>query len=238
LLARIEAFVPSSAGPCLECGWSDEDYALQDQRYACQPDENAPPPTNAPSSLGALSASLQAIDCHKLLAGQVDKAVVGEQVIIDAASHNHYRTRKTRNPLCRFDHEVWAIGHTKDDPSNVMVGDALNHGVPHTARDDSATLSVEGKAFVTATTCTACGHRREVLRLQGRLRASDRTCGRCGGEMVSVGFDMRDGLVARTLPPRVLRRSLASLGFRTGDVYSIATMRGEPMHYEIGSEPV
>lgn len=34
-LVRVNAYVPSQDAPCLECPWSQEEYALLEQEYLC-----------------------------------------------------------------------------------------------------------------------------------------------------------------------------------------------------------
>jgi adenylyltransferase/sulfurtransferase len=67
LLARVNVYVPGPDTPCLECAWDEQDYEALEQTYPCQGETGEPAPTNASSSLGALAASLQAIECQKLL---------------------------------------------------------------------------------------------------------------------------------------------------------------------------
>src|SRR6185295_12516568 len=107
LLARVNVYLPGPDSPCLECAWDDRDYDALEQTYPCAGFVSNAAATNAPSTLGALAASLQAIECQKLLSGQFESVAVSKQVLIDAAHHKHYVTAFRRNPNCRFDHEVW-----------------------------------------------------------------------------------------------------------------------------------
>jgi molybdopterin/thiamine biosynthesis adenylyltransferase len=236
LLARVQVYVPAlDGGPCLECGWDGQDYELLEQRYACGNEANAPAPTNAFSSLGALAASLQAIECHKLLDGRFDTLAAGRQILVDAAHHNHYVTRLTRNPECRFDHEVWSISHGQIRSPAVAVAEALGLDSARQTERSAKALWVEGKAFVRETACLRCGYRHKTFRLQGRLRRADHRCAECGGRMVAAGFEMIDRL-DDTLPGGALGRSLASLGLRAGDVVRVGLPGGEVCTYEIGCD--
>lgn len=50
LLVRIDVIIPDpdSDDPCLECRWSDADYAALEQRYPCGPDASLTAPTGSP----------------------------------------------------------------------------------------------------------------------------------------------------------------------------------------------
>jgi len=236
LLARVQVYVPTlDGGPCLECGWEDQDYELLEQRYPCGDAGVGAAPTNALSSLGALAASLQAIECRKLLAGEFDGLAVARQILIDAAHHKHYVTRLTRNPGCRFDHEVWSISQGQVRSPAVTVAQALDLDCGATTGAGARALWVEGKVFVKATACMGCGRRLKTLRLEGRLRPSDRRCGECGGRLVAVGFEMIERLDT-AMPRDVLNRSLRSLGFRVGDVFLVGGSVGQVRAYEIGCD--
>jgi len=236
LLARIEVYAPGSHdAPCLECGMDDSDYALLEQRYPCGGEEVENPATNAPSSLGALAASLQAIECQKLLAGRSDQVLAGRQVLIDAAHHKHYVTKLARRTDCRFDHATWSIARGECRSPDCTVAEALDLNGVTASRESPIVLRVEGKAFVTSLACGGCGRIRKTLRLQGRLRTSERKCTKCGGELTPVGFEMREEL-DEAMPRSVLRRPLHSLGLMAGDVFSIGNPRGDSRHYEIGHD--
>jgi molybdopterin/thiamine biosynthesis adenylyltransferase len=121
LLARVQVFIPSDGAPCLECAWDDTDYALVEQSYPCQHGD-APPATGASSSLGALAASLQAIECEKLLSTDRGHSLVGRNVMIDVLHHRHYVTTFQRNSECRMpDHPGWQIRRCNMDPTTTTL---------------------------------------------------------------------------------------------------------------------
>src|SRR5439155_23871873 len=62
LLARVNVYLPGPDQPCLECAWEERDYEALEQEYPCA-GQGVAPATNAPSALGALAASLQALEC-------------------------------------------------------------------------------------------------------------------------------------------------------------------------------
>lgn len=222
LLARINFYVPGPDSACLECAWDERDYSLLEQTYPCQAQEIAP--TNAPSSLGAMAAALQAIECRKILAGDVSFS--NHQALIDAAHHRHYVTRFSRNPRCRFGHRVWRIEKLSFRLEHSTTGDLFKLAT----NSDSVYVRLESKPFVKRLTCQ-CGRAKKLLHLYCSLNAAARRCA-CGRTMMAAGFDLAESLESRALRPTQLRRTLRSLGLRNGDVVSVGG-NGRENHYEI-----
>ncbi|MCX6901644.1 MAG: ThiF family adenylyltransferase [Verrucomicrobia bacterium] len=233
LLVRVNVYVPGSAAPCLECSWSDADYATARRRHPCQAAPAKPAPTDAPSYLGALAASLQAVECHKLLTGQTAKALVGRQVLMDAAFHKHYVTSFQRNPGCRFDHVTHRIEPLRCKPFVMTLRKALDGFSRDTRKGGEAVLSVEGKTFVFALACPGCGREKPLFGLTGRLRATDSVCPNCRRVMLAAGLNARARVSQSQLSDRLLDRSLASIGFRAGDVLTVLR-NGRERQFEIG----
>jgi len=233
LLAQVCVYVPGKQNPCLECAWDDRDYAAIEQAYPCADAGNAPPPTGAPSSLGALAAALQAIECAKLLSGRTERAALGRRVLIDAASHKHYVTALRRNASCRMpEHEPWSIRPFRHALGVATVGDVLHLG--HGAEDGETTLSVEGRSFVTRLTCPGCKGERQVFRLKSP-RGPSGHCAACGGTLVVAGFDMSARVGLDELSAFRGHR-LAHIGMCAGDVFTIEHA-GDRRHYLIGRKP-
>ena len=233
LLARVNVYVPGPDAPCLECAWDQRDYDAQDQRYPCQKGqtgEPSAPPTNAPSSLGALAASLQMLECAKLLDGRADQSLAGRQVVVTAATHQHYVTAFRRISACRFDHAVWRIHKLRRRAADLTLGQALALG----RRGRRAVLKVPGEPIVLNLTCMKCGRARRLFRLSRRLTARQLTCPKngCKGEMVATADDLREGADPARTPARMLRRSVRGLGLRDGDVFAVCGADGAA-HYEI-----
>jgi molybdopterin/thiamine biosynthesis adenylyltransferase len=226
LLARVNVYLPGFDDPCLECAWDDRDYQALEQTYPCQERSAGVAATNAPSSLGALAASLQAIECHKLLVGQTDRAAIGQQVLIDALHHRHYLTKFRRNPDCRFDHQVWRI---EPASASLTLQKAIELGRERTGSNASKGLKVEGKPFVTRLVCQGCGNAQALLRLECSLNMQEKTCSKCGERLAAAGFDLLERLNAACVPADALGDSLRKLGLRTGEVFSIDSQ----CHYEI-----
>jgi len=234
LLARVNVYVPAAEGACLECAWDERDYQMLEQSYPCREFAEESFRTNAPSSLGALAGSLQAIECSKVLRGQWEKAAVGQQVLVAALDHKHYVTSYRRNPECRMDHERWSITKLGRDPRGINVGQALMLA-KRSNGDCSVGLRMEGSPFVSRLTCIGCGETKPLLRLQDRLRPGAQNCAGCGGRMMAAGRDLNERLEADALPRKVENRSLHSLGFRPGDLFSVGNRRGE-LHFELDGD--
>jgi molybdopterin/thiamine biosynthesis adenylyltransferase len=237
LLARVNVYVPSDECACLECGWDEQDYLMLEQSYPCMGFVEQTFSTNAPSSLGALAASLQAIECAKVLGGQLEQAAVSQQVLIGARHHKHYVTNYRRNPDCRFyGHETWSIKRLNEGARELTVQRAIKLGKKGMALVNGSTgLRVEGNPFVRRLTCMKCGQTKRLLRLQSRLRATDERCAHCDQRMVAAGRDLSERLEAASLGRNVLARSLRSLGFQSGDVFSVGSCEKE-LHFEIDGE--
>jgi molybdopterin/thiamine biosynthesis adenylyltransferase len=238
MLARVNVYVPGSESPCLECAWDDRDYEALEQTYPCAGFVSSVAATNAPSSLGALAASLQAIECQKLLAGQTDRVAIGKQVLIDVLHHKHYVTAFRRNPNCRFaGHDVWSIDKLNRSAREITLGEVLSLGSE--PRNSSIALRVEGKPFVKRLTCAACGFARSLLRLECSLSEKERACECCGSRMIAAGIDLTEELsLADVEDGSSLRFSLRRLGFRPAEVFSVCA-RDTETHYELaeGSRP-
>ncbi len=229
-LARINAYLPGEDRPCYECAWSDPDYLALETVYPCDAGGGSPKPTNAPSGLGALAAGLQIIAAQNCIDGHWDLVPFGRQVLIDGMHHKCYQTSYRRNPRCRFDHGIWEIEKLECGPEEITLQDALGRIGSGQQRDESW-LRVEGKSFVKRRTCTNCGHAKHGLRLRESLTRKAKQCPICGGTMLASGWDLTEKLMTH-LPRRVLSQSLASLGLRNGEVFTIGSPECE-RHFEI-----
>jgi len=228
LLARVSVYLPGPEHPCLECAWTDEDYALLEQTYACVGDGAPVGATNAPAALGALAASLAALELQKLLAGQWEQVAAGRQVLINAAWHRHFVTTYRRNPECRFDHSRWAVSSLAVDPHACALGELCA-----LAGVGPSDLGLEGQVFVRQLTCPACGAVRSCgWRLSGRLTTSS-ACDACGRRTLAAAPDISEWLRADDLAPAVRDRRLVDFGFRPGDVVTLR-YGGEEQHVQLG----
>jgi adenylyltransferase/sulfurtransferase len=234
MLARVNIYLPAADQPCLECAWSERDYAELSTIHPCDAGVSKAPATNSPACLGALAAALQAIECQKLLAGQAAGALIGRQVLIEAANHRQFVTAFHRNSKCRFDHAIWSISSLDRAPQELSIAAMLQMA---NRSDSSAALAFGGQPVVKRLDCPGCGFTRRIFRLQRRLRPADRFCDRCGREMLSAGFYMKTRLSRADLSPGDADRSLASLGLRQGDVISLSNGAGKKF-FELCAQPV
>jgi molybdopterin/thiamine biosynthesis adenylyltransferase len=230
LLVRISAYLPGEDSPCHECSWSDQDYGALEAEYPCGAAAEPPKPTNSSSGLGALAASLQMIAAQKCLAGQPELVPFGSQMVIEAMHHKQYLTLFRRNPRCRFDHQVWNIKRLAIDRRRLSLGGAMRLH-PDRGSADESWLRVEGKPFAKRLACANCGNAKHVIRLRESLTRKDKACVFCGHSLLTSGWDLTETLTNH-LPAKILSRSLASLGLREGEIFSIGNSKSEH-HFEI-----
>ena len=230
-LARVSVYAPDARAACLECGWDQRDYDLLEQDYPCARDATEPPPTHAPSALGALAASMQALECQTLLSGESDGSrPASRQVVIDARHHTHYVTSLPRHPSCRVaEHRPWSIDSLPADPHEVTLDDLVRSVRPMRSRKqtsrrrptpDRFSLRVAGQRFVTSLRCSGCGRASEFFGVRRRLKTGRRACRRCGKPLYATAFDFLDTLVVGALPAS-RAFSLAWLGLVVGDVVTL-----------------
>jgi molybdopterin/thiamine biosynthesis adenylyltransferase len=214
LLARVSVFLPGRKRPCLECGWEERDYELLEQAYPCVEDRQEAPASGSPSALGALAASLQALEARKVLEGALPDPAYGREIVLDAAHHDLYLTTLRRNRDCRLaGHEPWEIESVRQPASAVSLADLLGPA--------DSWLEVAGDSFARRLVCGSCGEERELLRLLGSLRPRDLRCRGCRSRMEAPAFHCADRLARADLPGRRLRRSLAEAGLRPGELFTV-----------------
>jgi molybdopterin/thiamine biosynthesis adenylyltransferase len=225
LLARVNVYFPDLHNTCLECSWGPRDYELVEQTYACGEGSAAPAehPTRAPSSLGALAAALQAIECRKLLDGEFDRGFAGGEVLVDARHHNVYRTRVSRNPDCLMDHSVWPVGRAARVREIGTAAEWIDALAPRTdGLSPDTTVEALGSRFVTKTTCSSCGRSEAVLRLERSIGEAERRCGACGGMRLATGADIAERVPAGAFRATSPRASLHSHGIREGEILRVS----------------
>ncbi|MGO8691954.1 MAG: ThiF family adenylyltransferase [Thermoguttaceae bacterium] len=236
VLARVNAYDPAPEAPCMECGWEDADYdtAALEQAYPCQPRGGGPAATNAPASLGHITAGLMAIECQKLLSGDRESLLAGRQVMLDLRHHTHYVTTFRRG-RCRFDHEIWHVEHLDESPAKMTLGQAVYLSAGGLGPSSGCAVRIEGQQFATMQFCPGCGrHEAIALRLADRIPSVGRRCTACGKTMTVRGFDRQEWLSARTLSDRDLARPLCSLGVEPYDVLSIRDEASQ-RHFVLGA---
>ncbi len=205
MLVRVSVYIPSSEAACMECAWSERDYELLERVYPCTPSPAAQS-TEAPAPLGALAASLQALECGRLLAG--DRSMAGKEIVMHARSGRLYRSDLRRSRTCRFDHEIWRIEGAL--PGRMTIGEALEIGP----------LSVPGKYFTLSAVCRRCGRRTKALRLTNGAGLVKAKCRSCGGQLQAPGFELMERLDGG-LPERWRRRCLSAAGVVSGEIVAL-----------------
>lgn len=233
LLARVNVYIPGVDSPCLECAWDQNDYAQLEIRHPCQAEATIAA-TNAPSMLGALSASLAAIECRKLLDGDLDHALAGRQVVLDALHHTHFVTSFRRNRKCLFDHRTWEIQPAGKSARALRLLDLpeLASTYLEGCEAEYVSIGLAGERFLLkpfcAKGCTLENRRSpEVLGLAGRLPKKWTRCPKCNEPLTPRGWDLADTLPLGTISATTRRRTLASLGFEEGDIFALTTPAGD-----------
>lgn len=235
-LARVNVYEPGVDVPCLECAWDQRDYDALPQTYPCDAPA-AGPATNAPSSLGALAAALQAIECQKLLAGRSHEAVVGGQVLIDAWTHKLYRTSSRRNPMCRLDHrDPWVLTTVEQDTSEMTIEDAFALGRSNGSEQTPPTLRVPPHVWAGRLVCGGCGLVSDGPRLSRAGGDSPLSCRGCGGRLSVPGFDLLEEVGPADLTGAARSNTLDRLGLRNQDVLAIDGPDGV-RHFQIAGRP-
>jgi molybdopterin/thiamine biosynthesis adenylyltransferase len=218
LLARVTVLEPGPSEACLECSWAESDYAAVEQTYPCAAAEKVPA-TNAPSALGALAASLQAIEFGKILSGE--KQGVGRQVMIDATHHSQIVTRFFRNLSCRLnEHGPWSLKRLLLLPLLSMTVGQLLERLTGLCQEP-AQLSVEGFLFARRRACLFCRTSQDALGLKRSARPDMGRCLKCHGQLVASAFDLDEQISISALGSRDLDSSLQAVGFMAGDILRV-----------------
>ncbi len=233
LFGRVTPYKPGEESPCLECAWDAADYDALEQVYPCHEQMSEVASTNAPASLGALTASLQAIKCAMVTAGDLEHVGFGQQVLVDAlgGTLDTMEFRRTQN--CRFDHRTWRV-----KPYRCILAKTTIHDIHVLARElfraaQPTYVTVEDKPFVRRVRCTHCGKTWDVFRLWGRLNARANTCSACGRKTIPEGFTLIDRLFLKGGSKQLMKRSLRSIGFRMGDIFTLGYSAASEAQYEI-----
>jgi molybdopterin/thiamine biosynthesis adenylyltransferase len=234
-LGRVTVYRPGPNRPCFECALDNLDYEALPRRFVCGVNPAGGTATNGPASLGALTAALMTIEAGKILSHEWNHTLAGRQLVVDAQHHQYYTTSLRRHQRCRFDHQTWQTkplpGCSASDTLETLLTRALGNDSPA----EGLALHVESRPFIRCLRCPRCArsHHYRVPHLQGPDTA--RTCRHCGRSLLPVGFTTLDALPA-PLPKEDARVTLADLGLRPGDMFSLQGCQVQN-HYEIQSCP-
>lgn len=236
-LARVSVYSNAADTACMECAWSQSDYASLEQTFACGA-TNAVAATGAAASLGALAAAMQAIECQRLLTLVSDATRIECREIITAALHGRqWGTALRRQATCRLpDHKPWHIASLPFGSLALTLAQIASRegagGSPHLLK-----VSVAGRRFALRVRCVECGEELPRARaIQDGGETSRPRCRRCGHAMHATAVDRVDALAIDALPRWLLARPLRRLGVRALDVMTLSTRDGE-RHLAIGPEP-
>jgi hypothetical protein len=221
-LARVRVFGPGAQWPCLECGWDQADYDVVEQAYPCAPGSTQTP-TRAPSALAALAASLQAIECDRLLAGDIASELERGETLLDARHQKHYVTAYRRNAACRMpDHAGWRIDPFDGSPATTTVDELFALGSSLRGAAEGLSLGVAGQRIVTTLHCSRCETQLSALQLQSRGTARGR-CAVCGDVLRPHGLHRYDVVPSDAVASEVRDRTLSECGFLPYDVLTLST---------------
>ncbi len=223
MLARVHVYQPGPGCPCIECLWDKHDYEAEQEAFACDGMLQEAPPTNAPGSLGALAAAMQAIELEKILARDWERVAVGNEVLIDAKFHRHFLTRLPRNADCRFDHRTLAVRQFFGAPARLTLAELFG--------PDASVLRVEGHTFASKWACGTCQTAMDRFGLRDRIAGSV-ACPKCGKGLAPIGFHQPAPLSAADVANGAMSAPLSTLGFKAGDIFSTANA-GREIHFEI-----
>jgi molybdopterin/thiamine biosynthesis adenylyltransferase len=126
LFARVDVYIPDGDdAPCIECSWKNSDYERLEMQYPCGKDRMQYG-TDSPVYLGSLAASIQAVECARILKGDFKNG--GTRIVLSAHSYSCYISRLQRNRECRFDHQGYTIEQLESIGHELSVQQVLDNG--------------------------------------------------------------------------------------------------------------
>lgn len=229
-LVRVSVFAPENvAQACIQCSWSEEDYAAIEARYSCL-DGNGPAPTGASSTLGAVAAALQSMELERALA--VVRPEEAWQWIAGCSELNGRRWSLSRNQRCRFDHRRLPI-----EPAGAAAGELSLASLLRMAEAGAGwSLAVPGHQFVRKICCSHCGLVRDPLFLEAALLSQKPPCERCGKPLEPRTLLTEERLDAGSLAGDLLDQPLSALGLRPHEVVEVNGGSGESRFLELGGQ--
>ena len=230
LLARVSIYAPGGDRACLECLWNEDDYRDVAQSYTCDGAARSTPATNGVAELGALCASLLAIECRRELAGAEGATSAARELVVAAGVNRTFVSELRRNVGgCLFDHEVWQT----ESVCWRRLGDVAKAAAQ---QGGSPTLRIEGRAFARDVRCAACGRGVALATLAVRAPRARLRCRGCAAAIAVGGERIVHALSLADLPAPLARCSLRSIGLRAGDLLTLGGDGGE-QHFELHIAP-
>lgn len=229
LLARVSVYAPGNDEPCVECLWGEDDYRDIAQLYACDGTPTQPAPTNGISALGALAASLQALECQAALTAERPAMLAARELVIHATARKYFVTRLRRNTQCRFDHTTW-----RTTPLPTAWHRLADIAQAARSSGERPSLHVYDQVFVRAVTCPACQRQVEVGLVSARVSSPSMRCRGCGA-CIPLRWDaVSDKLALDGLPGAFGCLPVRALRLRRGDLVTLRA--GEHVqHLEVTS---
>jgi molybdopterin/thiamine biosynthesis adenylyltransferase len=230
-LARVRAFRPGPDALCLECRYSDSDYAAVEQDYPCAPAALAP--TGGTSHLGALAAAMQVHACEAILGGRSDLWQSQSEWLINAQQRTQFLTSYRRSHDCRMpDHASWDITPLEAPPSEMTLRAAFRLAEAR-ADEPAPEFSVANSQLVIEPECPRCTGKERTVRVWDAHPGSPAACAGCGITAQPGAFSLFDSVCVDDIPQAALGSTLADLGLRPHDVFTLSHRSGE-QHFELG----
>lgn len=236
-LARISVFAPGPDQACLECSWGQAEYDTLERLYSCQGERLSAPPTGATAALGSLAASLQALECERLLqTGPTDRDL-GRLVAISARGDRTLKGHLQRNPRCLVEpHEKISTELTETQNLRLTIRELqCLHKID--AGRAGPRLWAAGRQFVTRLFCPQCHRSRHVLLLQRRVAASPLRCPACQLSLRVAAGGLADVVDRSLLALAGEEPTFEAMGFAPGDLFTLETA-GRGIHYEFALEGI
>ena len=228
-LVTVEVYVPGPGAACVECAWEPGDDALwqEEERDAT---DGAATRGSAPSCLGALAASLQATELRKLLLGLSDAPPGAFRLVYDARGHTTNVDELRRNPWCSFSHEQWHRLNEGRANRNTPLADVMALRADGPSFSGPRVFSMAGHRFIAGLVCRDCHATRPLLKLQRRLSGRQMLCPVCRAPMLPSRTGMSERLEASDRRVRSRKRTLGTMGFKAGDVFTLEDENGKEQY--------
>jgi molybdopterin/thiamine biosynthesis adenylyltransferase len=198
-LARVTRIVREIGRACLECAWSDSQYANLPVRHSCRKIA----PTNSPAAHGSFAASLAALQIASPVSCDSN-----HEIVSSPGAGEMWITKLPENATCRFRHHSFSVECLNRFDFTVPFVDLFS-------LLGTTSITLPGYSFVGRGRCAGCGIDDEVLLLDRQL---DRLCPRCGDVREFLPFHARTSVRSEDFSKAALSQSLDTVGLRPGDV--------------------